>query len=220
MAHRPFQLTDAVGGAIFQLAGAVEKLEARTQRNVEYVYVLRGYFGNFLNIEVEQCFPVLRQLVGQTADLHHLLFAGVQAKQPRRGRQRDGCVGIVLGGVDPALYRVGARAGVGDHHRGAAFVAVENDTCGIDGERCLSGLQHGCKANTQAKATQVSLHLAIPAERDELTPGGFSTPGTLSHGMSTRNCTSVLAVPAVTPAAVDLYAAEKIMVVGFVSSSG
>ncbi|MNH28062.1 hypothetical protein D3C79_881990 [compost metagenome] len=61
----------------------------------------------------------------------------------------------------------------------------------------------------------MSLHLAIPAERDELTPGGFSTPGAPSHGMVTRNCTSVLAAPPVTVLSMDLYAAEKIMVVGF-----
>ncbi|MNP59483.1 hypothetical protein D3C76_1544820 [compost metagenome] len=63
--YRPCQVLEPVLRAVFQMAGAIEQLDARTQGNVQNILPGIGRrLRNFLQVEIEQRLTVLRQVIG------------------------------------------------------------------------------------------------------------------------------------------------------------
>ncbi|MOA24685.1 hypothetical protein D3C78_1453750 [compost metagenome] len=124
----PAQLWRRIHRTALEGGRAIEDFDARAHGDFQGVGVGLASQRDFLGVEVEDRFAVLRQIAGDFLDAHHLLFARIEAKQRRGGHER-GRSGVVVGlGVDPGLHRVWLGGGVADRDRGIAFVAVVHDT--------------------------------------------------------------------------------------------
>jgi hypothetical protein len=135
------------------LCRSVEQLDPGAQGNVELVFGIAACLGNFLQVEKEQRFAVLWQIVWQAADLHRLVLAGSKPEQGRGRHERHWRGGVVCLGIDPGLGGEGALAGVGDYHRGAALGAFVDDARTADGKGGVSAVQQAGQKQ-QATAQQ------------------------------------------------------------------